>query len=188
MSTKTRIGAIAVALCAAASGVASAADNTFYIGGSIGQSRPNFDTAGSVSGMGSNFNNSDGAYKLYGGYKFHKNFSIEGTWINLGTYDSNILNQAEISGWGIALVAYAPLSKDFSLLGRLGENRMRLKRIPLGTADNSWSPSFGVGLKYDFNPNISARAEFERILKMGSNVTTINTDANVYTLGLSYQF
>ena len=33
MSTKTRLGAIAIAVGAAISGGASAADNTFYIGG-----------------------------------------------------------------------------------------------------------------------------------------------------------
>lgn len=188
MSKKTRIGAIAIAFSAASCGMAFAADNTFYIGGGWGQSRPNFDTAGTASGVGTLFNSSDGAYKLYGGYNFHKNFSVEGTWINLGSYDSNAANTVEMAGWGIALVGDLPLSKEFSLLGRIGEYRMRMKRNPLGTADNSWSPSFGVGLKYAFNPNFSARAEFERITKMGSNTTTISTDANVYTLGLAYQF
>lgn len=188
MSTKTSIGAIAIALSAATSGFAVAADNTFYIGGGWGQSRPNFDGAGNASGIGTSFNSSDGAYKLYGGYNFHKNFSVEGTWINLGQYNSNVGNSVEIAGWGLALVGYLPLSKEFTLLGRIGENRMQLKRKPLGTSDTSWSPSFGVGLKYDFNPNWSARAEFERITKMGSNTTTVSTDANVYTVGLSYQF
>ncbi len=188
MSMKTSIGAVVLAIGATASGYATAADNMFYIGMGLGQSRPNFDTTGTVSGIGTQFNSSDGAYKVYGGYQFHKNFSVEGTWINLGTYDSNRANQVEIAGWGISLVGHVPLAKDFTLLGRLGENRMRLKRNPVGTADNSWSPGFGVGLKYDFNASISARAEFERFLKMGSNVTTINTDANVYTIGLSYQF
>ena len=36
MSTKTRLGAIAIAVGAAISGGASAADNTFYIGGAWG--------------------------------------------------------------------------------------------------------------------------------------------------------
>ena len=188
MSTKTRIGAIAFAICAAASGYAAAADNTYYIGGSFGQSRASFDGAGTASGIGTVFNSSAGAYKLYGGYNFHKNFSVEGSWINLGSYDSNVANKAEIAGWGLSLVGYLPLSKEFTLLGRLGENRMRLKRTPGGIADNSWSPTFGVGLKYDFNPNLSARAEFERITKMGSNTTTVSTDANVYSFGLGYQF
>jgi opacity protein-like surface antigen len=188
MSMKMRIGVIALAFSAATCGVAAAADNTFYIGGSMGQSRPNFDGAGNASGIGRTFNSSDGAYKLYGGYKFHKHFSVEGSWINLGLYDSNTSNQVEIAGWGLALVGHMPLAKDFTLLGRLGENRMRLKRLPSGVADTSWSPTFGVGLKYDFNPNFSARAEFERIIKMGSNSTTVSTDTNVYTIGLGYQF
>jgi OOP family OmpA-OmpF porin len=188
MKIKNRISAIALAICASASGIASAAENTFYIGGSLGQSRPNFDTTGTASGIGTNFNSSDGAYKVYGGYNFHKNFSVEGTYINLGSYTSNAGSTADMAGWGVSLVGYLPLNKDFSLIGRLGENHMRLRRKPLETGDNTWSPTFGVGLKFDFNPNLSARAEFERILKMGSNTTTINTDANVYTLGLGYTF
>ena len=188
MSIKTRIGVIAIAMSAAISGVATAAENTFYIGGGWGQTRPNFDTAGQRSGAGTFFDSSDGAYKLYGGYNFHKNFSVEGTWLNLGAFNSNTGNQIEMAGWGLALVGYLPVSKEFSLIGRIGENRMRMRRNPVGTADNSWSPSFGVGLKYNFNANFSARAEFERVTKMGSNTTTISTDANVYTLGLAYQF
>ncbi len=188
MSMKIRIGVLAIAVGAATGGIAAAADNTFYIGGSMGQGRPNFDGAGTASGIGTSFNSSDGAYKLYAGYNFYKHFSVEGTWYNVGTYDSNVSQQAEIAGWGLALVGYMPLNKEFTLLGRLGESRMRLKRNPLGTADNSWSPTFGVGLKYAFNPNINARAEFERITKMGSNTTTVSTDANVYTIGLGYQF
>ncbi len=188
MSMKTRIGIIAIAIGAAVSGIAAAADNTYYIGGGWGQTRPNFDTAGTASGVGRNFDSSDGAYKLYGGYNFHKSFSVEATWINLGSFNSNAGSMVEMAGWGLSLVGYMPVAKDFSLIGRIGEYRMRLKRNPLGTSDNSWSPSFGVGLKYDFNANFSARGEFERITKMGSNTTTISTDANLYTLGLSYQF
>lgn len=187
MSKKILIGAAVFAIGAAASGIGAAADNSFYLGGSWGQSRASFDS-GNASGIGTNFNNSDVAYKLYGGYQFHKNFSVEGTWINLGSYNSNAGSQAEIAGWGISLVGYLPLANNFSLLGRIGENRMRLKRLPLGTADNSWSPTFGAGLKFDFNRNLSGRAEFERITKMGSNTTTASTDANVYTLGLNYAF
>ncbi len=191
MSMKTRIGIIVIALSAAFSGVAAAAaaaENLYYIGGGWGQTRPNFDTAGTASGIGTSFDSSDGSYKLYGGFKFHQNFSIEGTWINLGTFNSTAGSTAEMAGWGMSLVGYLPVSKELSLLGRIGEYRMRLKRNPLGTSDSSWSPSLGVGLQYTFNPNFSARAEFERVTKMGSNTTTIRTDANVYTLGLAYHF
>ena len=93
-----------------------------------------------------------------------------------------------MAGWGLSLVGYLPLAKDFTLLGRLGEARMRLRTTPLGIADTTWSTIIGVGLKYDFNPNLSARAEFERIMKMGANPTTVSTDANLYTLGLGYTF
>jgi opacity protein-like surface antigen len=198
MTMKTILGAIVLVLCAAAGGIASAADKTFYIGIGLGQSRPNFDTVGASSNItgvniGGNFDSTDGANKIYAGYNFHQYFSVEGTWINLGSYTSNTSQQVEMAGWGLSLVGHMPLRNDISLLGRIGENRMRLKRnqsnpIAISTADNSWSPSLGIGLKFDFNPNFSARAEFERITKMGSNTTTIRTDANVYTIGVGYTF
>ena len=75
-----------------------------------------------------------------------------------------------------------------SLLGRIGENRMTLKNITNNASDTTWSPVLGVGLKYDFNPNMGVRWEVERISKMGSNTTTIKTDTNLYTVGLDYQF
>ncbi len=193
MSTKTRLGAVAIAIAigAAISGGASAADDTFYIGGAWGGARPSFDSANVTSGVGTNFN-AKSSYmrplKIYGGLKLSKNFSIEGTWLNLGSFDSNTGNTLEMTGWGMSLVGYLPVTKDLSLLGRLGENRMTLKNITNNASDTTWSPVLGVGLKYDLNPNIGVRWEVERISKMGSNTTTIKTDTNLYTVGLDYQF
>lgn len=65
---------------------------------------------------------------------------------------------------------------------------MRQKMNPQGVADNSWSPTFGAGLRYDFNANLSARGEIERIQKMGSNTNTVSNDSTIYTLGLGYKF
>ena len=188
MSIITRIGTVAIALTAAFSGAAFAADTPVYIGGAWGQARPNFDTVGGAANTGGGITNSDTAYKFYGGYQFHKNFSIEGTYINLGSFTATKGNTIEPAGWGISLVGTMPLSNDFSLLGRIGEYRMRQRMNPVGTADTTWSPGIGIGLQYDFNRNFNARGEFERIQKIGSNTTTINNNANVYTLGVGYKF
>ena len=191
MSTKTRLGAIAIAVGTAISGGASAADNTFYIGGAWGVARPSFDSAGVTSGVGTSFTSKISymrPLKIYGGLKLNKYISLEGTWLNLGSYNSNTGNTLEMTGYGMSLVGYVPMTKDLSLLGRIGENRMTLKNITNNASDTTWSPVLGVGLKYDFNPNMGVRWEVERISKMGNNTTTIKTDTNLYTVGLDYQF
>ena len=188
MSTKTRIAAVLIAFSTTACGIAAAADNGYYIGGSLGQARPNFDTAGSANNANTTINSSDGIYKVFAGYQFHKYFSFEATYINLGSYNVSNGNTIEPAGWGIALVGTLPIANNVSLLGRIGEYRMRQKMNPIAIDDNSWSPSFGAGLKYDFNPNLSARAEYERIQKIGTNSATISEDANVYSVGLGYKF
>jgi len=95
------------------------------------------------------------------------------------------------------MVGTLPLGRDFSLLGRLGETRVRESRgncsvcaAPVSAAsDNTWSPTFGAGLKYDFNANLSARVEAERYTKVGdSNQNTFGAKVNLYTAGLAYKF
>lgn len=188
MSIKTRIGIIAIAIGTLAGNATLAADNAFYIGGSLGQARANFDTAGAAANVGTAISNSDGIYKIYGGYQFHKNFSVEATYINLGSYNTVNSRTIEPAGWGVALVGAWPIGNDFSILAKLGEYRMRQKMNPQGVADNSWSPTFGAGLRYDFNANLSARGEIERIQKMGSNTTTVSNDSTIYSIGLGYKF
>jgi OOP family OmpA-OmpF porin len=188
MSINTRISAVVIALGAALSGAAVAAETPVYIGGSWGQARPNFDTAGGAANTGGGVNSSDGAYKFFAGYQFHKNFSVEGTYVNLGSFTSVSGNAFEPTGWGLSLVGMMPLGNNISLLGRLGEYKMRQRMKPTSISESSWSPAFGIGLQYDFNQNFNARAEFERIQKIGSNATTVSNDTNLYTLGLGYRF
>lgn len=106
MSMKTRIGIIAIAIGALAGNAALAADNAFYIGGSLGQARANFDTAGAAANTGGAVTNSEGIYKIFGGYQFHKNFSVEGTYINLGSYTTINNRTIEPAGWVLHLSAH----------------------------------------------------------------------------------
>ena len=188
MSMKTQIGIIAIAIGTLTGGNALAADNAFYLGGSLGQARATFDAAGASANVGAGVTNSEGIYKIFGGYQFHKNFSIEGTYLNLGSYNTTNSRTIEPAGWGLALVGAWPIGNDFSILARLGEYRMRQRMNPQGVADTSWSPNFGAGLRYDFNANLSARGEIERVQKMGSNTNTVSNDTTIYTLGLGYKF
>jgi len=185
MAAKIRNVAL-IAIGILVSAAAMAQDNGFYIGGSGGQGRPNWDTAGSaMPGVGVDSSNS--AWKVFGGYQFNKNVGLEASYVSLGTFNISSGSSIDLYGAGVAVVGTLPLGKDFSLLGRGGVNRMR-ERINGGNADNTTSPTFGVGVKYDITTNWNARVEAERILRMGSSNTTISSDANLYTLGIGYKF
>src|SRR5882762_8840584 len=76
---------------------ASAQDSPWYIGGSIGQSRVKLDTDGlsrdlAAAGMantGFSGNETDTGFKLFGGYRFHPNFAVEGGYAELGKFSAS---------------------------------------------------------------------------------------------------
>ena len=188
MATQKRIAAILLSLGLLAGGTAFGADNGYYIGGSWGQARPDFNTSNSVANMGASIDTSDVAWKAWGGYQFNKFIGVEVIYINLGSYAVSNGNTIEPAGWGIALVGTAPITDTFALFAKIGEYRIRQKMNPASVDDNTWSPSFGLGMKYNFNPNFFGRLEYERIQSIGSDTSTIDNNSNVYTLGLGYKF
>ena len=186
-----------------------AADDGFYLGVSGGQSRASFDTAGALAGAPAGttltVDTSETAWKVFGGYQVNKYFGGELNYVDLGKYNFSGMTlgipfsgDAKVNGWGLAAVGTLPLDKGFSLFGKLGAFYSKVDVSATASAfgvtasasasENKWVPQYGIGAKYDFNPNVSVRIEAERFQGMGSNTTTIKTDANLYTIGLSYKF
>jgi OOP family OmpA-OmpF porin len=188
------------------SGALLAADNGVYIGGSIGQTRVHFDgTPAIASGLPVTYDNSDSAWTAFGGYQFNKYFSAELTYVKLGNYHANLavpgvgnlFTNIQITGWGPSIVGTLPLRNDLAILGRIGETYMRETRgncdICIGTvstaSDNTWSPTVGIGLKYDFNSSLSARGELTHYTNIGkSTANTFGANMNLYTVGFAYKF
>ena len=158
----------AIALLACTSAIA--ADNGFYVGFSAGQARPSFDSNPAVAGgFPVQYDSSSGAWDAAVGYQINRYFGVEVRYVKFGDYNAHIVvpgvgplfTNIQINAWGASLVGTAPLGRGFSLLGRIGENYTRETRgncnicvtQPASSSDNIWSPSFGVGVKYDFNAN-----------------------------------
>ena len=188
MTTRKTFAAMLTTFGLLAGGNAFGADQGFYIGGSWGQARPDWDTS-SGPNTAQTLDSSDVAWGVQGGYQFNKYLGIEGSYINLGSYAVSNGNTIEPTGWGILLVGTLPIpNSNLSLVGKAGEYRMRQKMDPSGIADNTWSPAFGAGLKYNFSPNAYGTLDYMRIQNVGSSITTINENINVYTMGLGYKF
>lgn len=193
-------------LLANGAALAQAQDNSkgAYVGFSAGQARSSFDSNPTLAGgLPINYSNSSGIWKAFVGYQFNPTVGAEVTYAKLGDYTvnvnvggTNLYTQTRINSWGGALVGTLPLGKGFSLLGRVGANYVRQSRgdcnicasQPSWSSDNVWSPSLGVGAKYDFNPSVSVRAEAERFTKVGSNNSTFPGEVTLYTAGVAIKF
>jgi OOP family OmpA-OmpF porin len=201
MLKKLLLPTLALAAVATAA-PAMAADTNFYLGFSAGQARPNFDPAPAFSaGIPVTYTSSDTAWKVFAGYQFNQNFAIEGNYAKLGTYIANAgapgITDININAWGASLVGTLPLGKDVGLFAKGGRAYTRESRgtcsnlcatNTLFSANNVWSPTVGVGLRYDFHPNWNVRGEVERYTKIGSSDNTFGGTLNLYTLGLAYKF
>jgi OOP family OmpA-OmpF porin len=205
-------GALGLVSCAVMSSsfAATETDDAFwYLGGNIGQSRAKIDDASISAGLPGTTsisdNDSDTAYKLFGGYQFNKNFALEGGYFNLGqfgytatTVPAGTLNgNIKLQGLNIDAVGMLPLADKFSVFGRLGLQYAQAKDDFSSTgavatpadpnpSKNSGSYKAGVGVQYDFTESLGMRVEAERYRV---NDAIGNTgDVDLYSVGLVYRF
>jgi OmpA-OmpF porin, OOP family len=182
-----------VALAVLASPLAMAQNSTqdilgWYGGLSAGQSRAVIDDAKITSGLlGSGLTttsiddkNRDTGYKVFGGYQFNPNFSLEGGYFDLGKFGftstttpaGTLRGEIKLRGLNLDAVGKLPFTEKLSGIGRVG--------LTYNDAQGSFgstgavpvpdpSPSkrdtnykFGLGLQYDFTPTLAMRLEAER--------------------------
>jgi OOP family OmpA-OmpF porin len=109
-------------------------------------------------------NDKDGsAWKAFIGYDFNKVFALEAGYVDLGeTSDGPI--SAESKGPEIVGVFNFPLTDHFGLFAKGGVHRFEVKRNVLGisSTNRETDATYGAGVKFGFNKNVSLRGEWER--------------------------
>jgi OOP family OmpA-OmpF porin len=195
-----------------------AQESRWYVGGSLGQSKVNVDTGEldrELTGLGighSGFraDEKDTAWKIFAGYKFNRNFALEGGWHSLGEWSASttitsvfgtpvtpVGSKAEFKTqqvFDIAAVGILPVSNEFSVFGKLGLYTAKTEvRFSIGTISDSANARnenllLGLGLGYDFSKNVGARLEWEHFRQVGDKDKTFEGDVNVFTLGIVYSF
>lgn len=202
---------VVAALAVLASSPTVADDSGGYIGGNLGVSRVEIDDdkivdalrAGGFTTNSINDEDDDTGYKLFGGYQFNRQWSLEGGFFNLGEFGftanttpaGSLTGRTEIQGLSIDPVFTWPLTGKFSLLGRVGLTYAEADTSYTATGTVSPPPDrdkraasykFGGGAQYDFTRHFGMRAEAEsyRIDDAVGN----KGDVNLYSLGFVYRF
>lgn len=200
------------ALAVIASPFAVADDTGWYVGANIGQSRAKIDDAritGGLLGAGlattsiSN-DDSDTGYKLFGGYKFNRNFAVEGGYFDLGRFGftantappGTLNGSIRLKGLNLDLVGILPITEKFSAFGRVGVDYADARDAFSGTGVvNVLNPNpnkreanikFGGGLQYDFTQSLAMRLEAERYRV--NDAVGNRGDIDLVSVGLVYRF
>lgn len=212
----TPIHALRLSLVALASMSASssfAQDSAYYYGGlSIGQSQATIDEQGITSsllaaGLASTSmskDESDTAYKLFGGYQFNRNFAIEAGFFDLGSFGYTVnttptgtLNgRIKIQGINLDLVGTLPVSERLSVIGRIGAQGARSRDTfsatgAVGVAnanprENEVNYKLGLGLQYEWSNSFFVRAEAERY-RINDAIGNLG-DVTLYSVSLVFPF
>lgn len=193
MKTIYLAAAMASALSLSAPASAGFFDFTLapFIGASAGQST--FDIS---CPAGSSCDDTDTAYKIYGGLEVNEYISMEVGYADLGetSVTGATTGTAEVNGMTLAMVGTFAVSPSITLIGRGGMNILNLEvnettgGVPSNDGDTDVAWSLGLGAQYNFTKSVGLRVEYERFFDVGDADTTGETDVDLISAGIVFKF
>ena len=167
----------ALTVLAFAAATASAADNSWYVGGDIGSTK--------IKALGESVNKT--GFGAVVGYQLNTNVAFELAARRLGSADDVSANAVQVSALGIL-----PLSNEFSLFARLGvsRNSLDLDEGKVSYSIHKTKAFFGLGGSYQIDKALSLRAEYANLgkNKIGSGVDSVEIKIHQINVGLNYAF
>lgn len=191
--------AAAIASAMALSNPASAGFFDFtlrpYLGVSAGQSKADI-----ACPAGTSCDDSDTAWKVYGGLEVNEFISMQAGYIDLGKvgYSGTKTGSRKTDGMLLQIVGTYALNPSFSLMAIGGMNILNTEvngsvaGTPNGNSGDTdivWSA--GLGGQYNFTQSLGLRMEWERYFKTGSpsaNGGTGEANVDLLSAGLVYKF
>ncbi|QKQ28272.1 porin family protein [Candidatus Reidiella endopervernicosa] len=138
---------------------ATASDISGYLG--VGGGMSSYEEPG--------FDESDTAFKLYGGMRFNDSLGIELAYQDWGKPEgdySGMTASVDISSVAGYLVAYAPISDQADFFAKLGFATWDVEVNIVGIGSNGSDGTdlaYGLGAAFNINENFSIRGEWEGI-------------------------
>lgn len=162
---------------------AKAADNGFYLGAGITQSKIDVDL-GNVSSV-ANIDDDDNKFKIIAGVRPLDWFAVEVNYVDFGSVDGSfgpIRGEYRLKGYdAFALGLFEVGLVD--IYGKAGlvrwDSEARITSLP-SADDDGTDPAFGAGIQAHFG-SLSARLEYERF-------NLDDADVDLITLGLTWTF
>jgi hypothetical protein len=151
---------------------ASASDTGFYLGAAVGTS--SIDVLEFYPTIGDWVEDTDIAYKAYGGYRLLKFLAVEGGYTNFGNpqwLERNVQGYREridinVKGWNAFVVGILPVSNVVDIYGKLGvlawDTRIEsfLRGDIVYTESSSGTDSaYGIGIGFWVGPNVALHGE-----------------------------
>ena len=203
---KITLAVITIATLAAAS-TAFAADEGFYLLGGVGQTtssnnKSSLDNAlTSAGGLGfSSSITKPTVYNFQAGYQLNKNLAFEGGYIGSddskysasgGNLPGALTATGKIDGWNLVAVGIAPLSEQFSLLGKLGFAAIHSSATATfvgnsaSTSGTKTDLTYGVGAQYNFSSAVFARLNLDSY-NVGDSTSA--SRSTVWSVNVGYKF
>ncbi len=212
---------IFIPVLALGSGQVWADEPGFYLGAGYGKTRSSVEGS-QVAGytndvcatISCSTDDSDKAFSLFGGYRFHRHLAAEAAYVNLGdtavigTSNAGVstTTRQETNGLRLMAVGLLPLDRGFTLFGKAGFYRwnsdVRFNNnigASLSASENGFKPSFGLGAEYSLNRNVSLQLAWDRYTALGKSsgalqsaagpvMKTIDVDVDLLSFGVSYRF
>ena len=162
-----------------------------FVGASVGQS-----TLHVTCPAASACDDTDTAWKIYGGLEVNEFISMEMGYVDLGeaTLTGVTNGSAEVNGMTIAAIGTYAITPHFALTGRGGMNILNLeinettRGVSRNTGDTDVAWSLGVGAQYKLNKSMGFRVGYERFYNVGDADTTGEANVDLISAGLVYSF
>ncbi len=149
--------------------------NPYYFGGTIGPSDGKSYCQGS-----SNCEDSDTAWKLFGGYKVSERLSAEAAYVSLGDLHKDGTN-SDVSAMTLNAVASMPVTDKFDIFGKVGA--MRWNSDNTKGDESGFGVTYGLGAKMHLSETTKLRAEWEKFPNIETSKND-ETDVNMLSVGV----
>jgi OOP family OmpA-OmpF porin len=160
---------------------AVAADNGFYLGGSIGQANLKIDDLTNNTFANDDFDGDDMAYKLIAGIRPLDWLGVEAAYVNFGKPEDTVLGQKlkadgdGISAFAVGFLATGPVDL-FAKVGLISWD----SKISGSFDDNGSDLAYGAGAQFRVL-GLSIRAEYEKF-------DISDVDLDMISVGVTYTF
>ncbi len=157
----------------------AAEDAGFYVGAGFGEAGLELEHSDLID-----FDGSDTAFKLLGGYQFMKYLGVELEYIDAGDaddtwrgefegYDTEVRNVIGLSGFNASAVGILPLGDRFNVFGKLGfifwdadlKETISVDALKYSESfkesDSGTDFSWGIGAGFNFTENLGVRVEYQ---------------------------